>query len=76
MTIKIEKHPLSATASSQAPEKNGPEELDDVGVTAQFDEMVKAGKLYYDYDFVTKRRRVNGFEVSHVRPPHLKTSPR
>lgn len=39
------------------------EDIGERGMITRFDELVKAGKVFYDYDFVTERRRINGFEV-------------
>jgi hypothetical protein len=66
MTINDEGAPSRATAPPAGVAENGTADVDGVAVTAHFDQMVKQGKLYYDYDFVTKRRRVNGFEVSNI----------
>lgn len=34
-------------------------------MVGQFDELVKAGALYYDYDFMIETRLVDGFQVVH-----------
>lgn len=54
----------NGTAEKRPKEDVADDEIGFDALSSRFDELVKAGALFYDYDFVTETHRVNGLDVS------------
>lgn len=59
------KHEIANGTAEQRPEEDVTN--DEIGfdaLSSRFDDLVKTGGLFYDYDFVTETHSVDGLDVS------------